>query len=51
MTYAADRLYEEAAYIAYHFHWPSEEILGLTHAERLRWVTQIARINTRINEG
>ncbi|MEE1927549.1 DUF6760 family protein [Streptomyces sp. TRM 70351] len=51
MTYATDRLYEEAAYIAYHFHWPQEQILGLTHAERVRWVREIARINTRINEG
>ncbi|WP_199185550.1 DUF6760 family protein [Streptomyces carminius] len=51
MTYAADRLYEEAAYIAYHFHWPREQILDLTHAERIRWVREIARINTRVNEG
>ncbi|MGC9670027.1 DUF6760 family protein [Planosporangium sp. 12N6] len=51
MTYAADRLYEEVAYVAYHFHWPKDEIIDLTHSERLRYVEQIARINTRINEG
>ena len=51
MTYATDRLYEEIAYIAYHFHWQQEPILDLTHAERSRWVSEIARINTRINEG
>ncbi|MGM1060504.1 DUF6760 family protein [Saccharothrix sp. Mg75] len=51
MTYAADRLHEEVAYVAYHFHWPRDEILDLDHRERLRWVTEIARINTKVNEG
>jgi hypothetical protein len=51
VTYAPARLYEEIAYIAYHFHWQREEILDLTHAERRQWVTEIARINTRVNEG
>jgi hypothetical protein len=28
-----------------------EEILDLEHAERLRYVAEIAKINTRISEG
>lgn len=51
MTYAAERLLEEVAYVAYHFHWARGEILDLEHHERLRWVDEIARINTRVNEG
>ena len=51
MTYAADLLLEEVAYVAYHFHWPREEILDLAHHERQSWVREIARINTRVNEG
>lgn len=51
MTYAADRLYEEVAYVAYHFHWSQEEILDLEHPERHRYVSEIARINTRISSG
>lgn len=51
MTYAPDRLLEEVAYVAYHFHWPREEILDLAHHERQSWVREIARINTRVNEG
>lgn len=51
MTYAVDRLLEEVAYVAYHFHWPRAEILDLEHYERQRWVAEIARINTRANEG
>ncbi|MFD7900063.1 MULTISPECIES: DUF6760 family protein [unclassified Streptomyces] len=44
MTYAADLLYEEVAYLAYHFHWPLDQLLDLEHAERLRYVAQIARL-------
>ena len=46
-----DRLYEEVAYVAYHFHWSQEEILDLEHPERHRYVSEIARINTRISSG
>jgi hypothetical protein len=48
--YPLERLYEEVAYIAYHFHWPHEEILALEHAERQRWVAEIAKINQRLND-
>ncbi|MEJ3746404.1 DUF6760 family protein [Actinomycetes bacterium KLBMP 9797] len=51
MTYAADQLFQEVAYVAYHFHWSRDEILDLHHAERQRYVAEIAGINTRINEG
>lgn len=42
--YPLGRLYEEVAYLAYHFHWPLQELLELEHAERRRWVEQVARI-------
>ncbi|MEW6211587.1 MAG: DUF6760 family protein [Acidobacteriota bacterium] len=48
--YPLDRLYEEVAYIAFHFHWPRDQILGLEHRERQRWVAEIAKINQRFNE-
>ena len=50
MTYAADRLFEEVAYVAYHFHWSFEEILELEHADRQRFVEEIASINRRLSE-
>lgn len=50
MTYAAERLYEEAAYVAYHFHWSLDEILDLEHADRQRFVDEIATINRRLSE-
>jgi hypothetical protein len=51
VTYAADRLHEEVAYVAYHFHWSLDNILDLEHADRQRYVSEIAGINTRISQG
>ena len=51
VSYPLDRLLEEVAYVAYHFHWPYDEIMNMEHAERQRWVEQVAQINTRLNEG
>jgi hypothetical protein len=45
----SDRLFEEVAYVAYHFHWPHAEVMELDHLERRRWVAEIARINERVN--
>lgn len=50
MTYAPGRLYEEVAYVAYHFHWALTDILDMEHPQRLRFVNEIASINTRLAE-
>ena len=49
-TYPTDRLYEEVAFVAYHFNWSREEVMGLAHSERQRWCEEISAINERINE-
>lgn len=51
MTYAAGDLYEEVAYVAYHFHWSLEEILDLEHPTRHRFIAQIGEINQRLDRG
>jgi hypothetical protein len=48
MGYPSERMHEEVAYIAYHFHWPRDQIMDLEHHERQRWVAEIARMNTRM---
>jgi hypothetical protein len=50
VTYAVNRLHEEIAYVAYHFHWSLDEIIDLEHATRQRFVGEIARINERLSE-
>ncbi len=49
--YAPARLYEEIAYIAYHFHWAVDDLLDLEHAERRRYADEIGKINTRMSRG
>jgi hypothetical protein len=48
--YPSEILFEEVAYIAYHFHWPYDQIMHLEHRERQQWVAEIARINRRLND-
>lgn len=51
MTYAADRLWEETAYVAYYLHWSFEDILDLEHPVRERVIVEIGRINEKLSEG
>jgi hypothetical protein len=36
--------------VAYHFHWPPDQLLDLEHVDRRRWVDEISRLNQRVNE-
>ena len=49
MTYTADRLWQEAVYVAYYLHWPLEHILGLEHAARRRVIEEIGGIHRELN--
>ncbi|WP_313934801.1 MULTISPECIES: DUF6760 family protein [unclassified Nostoc] len=48
ISYPSDTLYEEVAFIAYHFHWSQDDILNLEHNYRQRWVTEINKINQKL---
>ena len=50
-SYPLEQLYQEVAYIAYHFHWTLDDVLNMEHAERHIWLKEIARINSEINEA
>jgi hypothetical protein len=49
LGYPLPLLYEEVAFVAYHFHWPAETILNFDHHERLQWVKEISAINEKRN--
>jgi len=49
VTYATDRLYEEIAYVAYHFNWSFADIIDLEHPVRRRFVEEIGSINRRLS--
>lgn len=46
MTYATETLHEEVAYLALHFHWSLDDLLDLEHADRQRFVAQVARLTS-----
>ena len=48
MAYPLPQLRSEVAFIAYHFHWGLDDILNLSHSERVGWVGQISTINQKI---
>ena len=50
VSYPLGQLYQEVAFVAYHFHWSRDEVLDLAHPERRRWVEEIGRINEAMNE-
>jgi hypothetical protein len=49
--YPQQQLFQEVAYIAYHFHWALDDVLVMEHEERHIWLREIARINGEINEA
>ena len=51
LSYPERELYEEVAFIAYHFHWSHQEIMQMEHWERRRWCEEISRINRRLSEA
>lgn len=50
-AYPLAQLYEEMAFIAFHFHWPVRELMALEHSERRRWCREISSINRRLNRS
>jgi hypothetical protein len=48
--YPLERIYEEVAFIAYHFHWDYEDILNMEHRDRQKWCEEISKINRKVNE-
>jgi hypothetical protein len=44
------RIYEEVAFIAYHFHWEHDAIMAMEHAERKKWCEEISKINRKLSE-
>jgi len=48
LSYPSDKLYEEVAFIAFHFHWSQDDILNLEHTTGQRWVAEINKINQQV---
>jgi hypothetical protein len=51
VTYGTEPLLAEVSYIAYHFHWPLDEILDLEHPLRQSFAAEIGRIHEQQRSG
>lgn len=51
MSYPLEGIFKEVAFLAYHFHWPREALLDMSHRERHRWVKEVSEINDKINKS
>ncbi len=47
--YPLDHLYEEVAFLAYHFHWDYDTIMNMEHRERKLWCEEVSKINKKLN--
>ena len=48
VAYPQTQIQDECAFIAYHFHWALDDILMMSHGERVSWVGRISKINESI---
>ena len=48
-AYPVKALYEEMAFIAHHFHWSRDQLMGLEPRERRRWCREISSINRALD--
>lgn len=49
MSRGTDRLWEEAAYLAYYLHWSLNEILDLPHGVRIRMIEEVGKIHNQLS--
>lgn len=51
LRYPADAIWQEIAFLAYHLHWPLDDLLDLEHADRVRMVRAVSALNTQAWEA
>jgi len=47
LSYPAEAVWQETAYLAYHLHWSLDDLLGLEHLDRVRMVRAVANLEQR----
>jgi hypothetical protein len=50
LSYPAEAIWQETAYLAYHLHWSLDELLGLEHLDRVRMVRAVANLDQRTRQ-
>ena len=47
LRYPTEALWQEIAYLAYHLHWPMDDLLDIEHMDRVRMVRAVVSLNER----
>lgn len=47
LSYPAEAVWQETAFLAYHLHWPLDQVLDLEHLDRVRMVRAVNNLNER----
>jgi hypothetical protein len=47
LSYPAESVWQETAYLAYHLHWSLDDLLGLEHLDRVRMVRAVVNLEQR----
>jgi hypothetical protein len=47
LSYPAEAVWQETAYLAYHLHWSLDDLLGLEHLDRVRMVRAVVNLEAR----
>ena len=51
LRYPADAIWQEIAFLAYHLHWPLDDLLDLEHMDRVRMVRAVSALNVQAWEA
>jgi len=51
LRYPPEALWQEVAYLAYHLHWPMDDLLDLEHLDRVRLIRAVSALNERAWEA
>ena len=47
LSYPAEAVWQETAYLAYHLHWSLDDLLELEHLDRMRMVRAVINLEQR----
>jgi hypothetical protein len=50
LSYPAEAVWQETAYLAYHLHWSLDDVLGLEHLDRVRMVRAVVNLEERARQ-
>ncbi|MDQ1713584.1 MAG: hypothetical protein QOE45_3034 [Frankiaceae bacterium] len=51
LRYPPEAIWQEVAFLAYHLHWPLDDLLDLEHADRVRLLRAVSNLNVQAWEA